>query len=81
MTHIGHPVVGDPLYGGRHQALTETLPVELQEKLAGFRRQALHARRIAFHHPATNEVIDLQSPLPDDMAALVDSLEAAFPPA
>jgi len=58
MTHIGHPVVGDPLYGGRHQALTETLPVELQEKLAGFRRQALHARRIAFHHPATNEVID-----------------------
>jgi len=81
MTHIGHPVVGDPLYGGRHQALTEALPVELQEKLAGFRRQALHARRIAFHHPATNEVIDLQSPLPDDMAALVDSLEAAFPPA
>jgi 23S rRNA pseudouridine1911/1915/1917 synthase len=79
MTHIGHPLLGDPVYGGRHQALTATLPVELQEMLGGFKRQALHARRIAFHHPATNQLLDLQSPLPDDMAALVEALESAFP--
>jgi len=79
MTHIGHPLLGDPVYGGRRQALTAILPVELQEILGGFKRQALHARRIAFHHPATNQLLDLQSPLPDDMAALVEALESAFP--
>jgi len=79
MTHIGHPIVGDPLYGGRQQALVTTLPVEIQQKLADFRRQALHARRIAFQHPVTHEVIDLESSMPADMAALVDALEAAYP--
>ena len=79
MTHIGHPLLGDPVYGGRHQACVTTLPVELQDMLGEFRRQALHARRIAFHHPATNVLIDLASPLPSDMAALVDALETAFP--
>jgi 23S rRNA pseudouridine1911/1915/1917 synthase len=81
MTHIGHPLLGDPVYGGRHQARLATLPVELQDRLAGFRRQALHARRIAFHHPVTDVLIDLESPLPADMSALAEALEAAFPAA
>ncbi len=79
MTHIGHPLLGDPQYGGRHQARVTTLPVELQETFSGFRRQALHAKRIAFHHPATNVLIDLDSPLPDDMMELVEALETAYP--
>ncbi len=79
MAHIRHPVLGDPTYGGRHQNRTNAAPSEVQAALAGFKRQALHARRLAFHHPATNEMVELESPLPADMAALENALEEAFP--
>ena len=79
MAHIRHPVLGDPAYGGRHQNRTNAAPSEVQTVLAGFKRQALHARRLAFQHPATNEMLNLESPLPADMAALENALEGAFP--
>jgi 23S rRNA pseudouridine1911/1915/1917 synthase len=59
---IGHPVAGDPEYGtpGRF----------------GLRRQFLHAARLAFDHPLTGEPIDVRSPLPPDLAAVLERLSA-----
>ncbi|MCL1961406.1 MAG: RluA family pseudouridine synthase [Desulfovibrionaceae bacterium] len=54
MAHIGHPLVGDALYGGA--------------PAAGMTRQALHARRLAFEHPATGAALAFESPLPSDLA-------------
>ncbi len=75
MAHIGHPVVGDPLYGGR-PVLPRGATPELAAALRGFRRQALHAVRLALRHPATGEPCAWQAPLPADMAALVAVLRA-----
>ena len=59
MAHLGHPLVGDAVYGGA--------------PLAGMTRQALHAWRLAFEHPITGQAIDLRCALPEDMArALLD---------
>jgi 23S rRNA pseudouridine1911/1915/1917 synthase len=58
---IGHPVLGDPEYGGR--------------ALDGLARQFLHAERLAFTHPVTGEPIDLRSPLPDDLGAALARLK------
>lgn len=59
LTAIGHPVVGDTVYGPR-PAIAAAL---------GLDRPALHAGRLAFTHPVTGEVIDLAEPLPEDLAA------------
>jgi 23S rRNA pseudouridine1911/1915/1917 synthase len=53
MSHIGHPLVGDPVYRpGRKLNLTSLRP-EAREALVGFRRQALHASLLGFVHPVT----------------------------
>lgn len=73
LTHRGYPLLGDPVYGGRVQ-----LPPGCSETLAGalraFRRQALHARRLQFEHPATGLSREFSSPLAADLEALVDLL-------
>ncbi len=75
MASIGHPLVGDPLYGrARAQARTRSLPAEAQARLAGFERQALHARRLEFRHPETGESLAFEAGPPDDMIALVATL-------
>ncbi|MDA0676260.1 MAG: RluA family pseudouridine synthase [Proteobacteria bacterium] len=76
MAHIGHPVVGDPTYGGRAfggRAGARTLSPELKGALIRFRRQALHAAVLGFVHPATGETLRFTSPLPADMAALIEA--------
>jgi 23S rRNA pseudouridine1911/1915/1917 synthase len=75
MAAIGHPVVGDPVYGGRPRP-PRGADAQLLEKLQGFGRQALHAFRLSFHHPETEELLAFEAPLPDDMQALIDLLEA-----
>jgi len=78
MAHIGHPLVGDPLYGGRLQlpkGATETV----REALRGFRRQALHATRLALQHPASGEEMGWEAPPPDDMQVLLNTLEQEAP--
>ena len=76
MAHIGHPVVGDPLYGGRGGAVARTRGPELTELMRGFRRQALHAERLGLNHPETGEPLEWTAPMPADMRALVEALEA-----
>ena len=75
MAHINHPLVGDPVYGGRFQLPAACAP-ELAEQLRGFRRQALHARRLSFVHPGSGETMTWEAPLPDDMQSLLASLDA-----
>jgi len=70
LAHIGHPLVGDPAYGGRRQ-LTPGATPELREAMKAFGRQALHAGRLAFEHPITGKAIDVSSPLPADFKRLL----------
>ena len=60
MSHIGHPVLGDHLYGGENVHLIE--------------RQALHAARLSFTHPITKEPLSFEAPLPDDMKQALEKL-------
>jgi 23S rRNA pseudouridine1911/1915/1917 synthase len=74
MAHIQHPIVGDPVYGGRLR-LPRNAGEELQQALSGFKRQALHAWRLALQHPATGEDMQWEAPLPDDIRHLLGCLE------
>jgi 23S rRNA pseudouridine1911/1915/1917 synthase len=68
----GLPVVGDPVYGRpRYDRVRDA---DLRRRLAEFPRQALHAERIVFRHPATNEEIEIVAPMPADMVALIAEL-------
>ncbi len=75
MAHIRHPLVGDPLYGGR-LAIPRGATPELGESLRRFRRQALHARRLALIHPGSGEETSWESPLAADLAGLIRVMEA-----
>ncbi|RMH41126.1 MAG: 23S rRNA pseudouridine(1911/1915/1917) synthase RluD [Gammaproteobacteria bacterium] len=73
MSHIGHPLVGDGLYGGRPK-LPQSPSETLVEAIRGFRRQALHAAVLGLSHPVTGQWMQWQAPVPDDMAHLLDVL-------
>ncbi|MEZ5512421.1 MAG: 23S rRNA pseudouridine(1911/1915/1917) synthase RluD [Steroidobacteraceae bacterium] len=75
LAHIGYPIVGDPLYGGRPKLPPRATP-ELLAALATFKRQALHAARLRLAHPATGEALEFESPLPLDILQLLDVLRA-----
>jgi 23S rRNA pseudouridine1911/1915/1917 synthase len=75
LAHIGHPVVGDPVYGNRRRypaGATE----QLRATLDGFGRQALHAAELALEHPLTGETLSWQAPIPADMRELIAALAA-----
>lgn len=75
---IGHPVVGDPTYGGTKRALPSSYSKiehrEAGELLEGLRGQALHAFRLSFDHPTSGERLSFEAPMPADMAALLSWL-------
>jgi len=68
MAHLGHPLVGDPVYA-RNQSRHRELLKEL-----GFHRQALHAARLGFIHPVDGSDLDFASPMPRDMQELFSHL-------
>ena len=68
MAHIGHPLIGDPVYGRSRKPLSDIL------KARNFVRQALHAAHLGFIHPVTGNNIALDSELPADMRELLDQL-------
>ncbi len=74
LAHIGYPIVGDPAYGGRRRIPPASGP-ELLAALASFKRQALHAARLALAHPQTGSRMEWEAPLPADMAGLIAALE------
>ncbi|MFC5743887.1 23S rRNA pseudouridine(1911/1915/1917) synthase RluD [Dyella tabacisoli] len=75
LAHIGHPLVGDPLYGGGLKLPKGATP-ELIAALRGFRRQALHAERLAFEHPVSHEPLVFTAERPADQLALIEALRA-----
>jgi 23S rRNA pseudouridine1911/1915/1917 synthase len=75
LAHIGHPVVGDPVYGTRRRYPSGASD-ELRATLDAFGRQALHAAQLALQHPVTGEALSWQAPLPDDMQELIAALAA-----
>ena len=80
MTHIGHSIVGDPHYGRpmrSGQRPDNALRAALAD-LRTFKRQALHASHLGFHHPITAEPMSFSMPIPKDMQDLIDNLEKAI---
>ena len=73
MAHITHPLVGDPVYGGRPRP-PKNASEELREMLRQFKRQALHAAMLSLYHPITGEQMTWHADVPKDMVALTDML-------
>jgi 23S rRNA pseudouridine1911/1915/1917 synthase len=73
MAHIGHVLVGDPVYGGRPKPPKNASP-EFFEILKAFTRQALHAVRLELAHPVTMEIMTFNAPIPEDMVQLTKAL-------
>jgi 23S rRNA pseudouridine1911/1915/1917 synthase len=69
MKHLGHPIVGDPVYSGpQWRGIPDK---KLQRALASMERQALHATRITFPHPRDGRVVVVEAELPQDMRELI----------
>jgi 23S rRNA pseudouridine1911/1915/1917 synthase len=72
LKHLGHPIVGDPVYSGpQWRGIPDK---KLQKALAALERQALHATRITFPHPRTGAIVTFQSEMPADLRAMMDVL-------
>jgi 23S rRNA pseudouridine1911/1915/1917 synthase len=78
LAHVGHPVIGDPVYGTGFRTKSARLPPAAQAALAALERQALHAYLLTVEHPTTGEKLEFQSELPGDFARLRDSLAGAL---
>lgn len=70
---IGHPVLGDQVYGNRPKLLFNLK--RMQEFSIQVKRQMLHAWKIRFDHPVTNKTMEFEAPVPDDMKKLLSSLK------
>lgn len=68
LTHLGHPLIGDPVYGRERKGFKSIL------ETLSFKRQALHAKRLGFIHPVTGEKLSFDSALPTDMQELLSEL-------
>jgi 23S rRNA pseudouridine1911/1915/1917 synthase len=74
LAHVGYPIVGDPVYGGRKRLPAGATP-RLIAALEGFKRQALHAARLEFVHPKSGKSVFYEAPLPVDFTQLLGALE------
>ena len=76
MAHIGHPVIGDPLYAKGFRTKASKLSAAARHHLDLLDRQALHAVSLGFEHPVTRELLEFESPMPQDLSALLGTLRA-----
>jgi 23S rRNA pseudouridine1911/1915/1917 synthase len=76
MAHIRHPLLGDPVYGGRLRLLPGG-DLELAAALRGFRRQALHAETLGLEHPASGQWCEWRVDVPQDLQVLIEALRRA----
>jgi 23S rRNA pseudouridine1911/1915/1917 synthase len=77
MAHIGHPLLGDPVYGKGFLTRAARLSEAPRDRLATLGRQALHAAELGFEHPVTRKSLRFQSQLPADLEGLISSLRQA----
>ena len=83
LSHRGHPVVGDPVYGGRVKKLLSAAPGQrslASALLEDLRRQALHASDLELAHPVTGQPLRFSSPWPGDMTQALDRLRSTARP-
>jgi 23S rRNA pseudouridine1911/1915/1917 synthase len=72
MKHLGHPIVGDPLYSGpQWRGIPDK---RVQKVLSSIERQMLHAAKITFEHPGTGEIVTFEAPIPEDFRSVLDVL-------
>lgn len=71
LSAIGHPIVGDPVYGGVHRRVSANLRAVMR-----LERPFLHAARLSFTHPADGRRVEFESPLPPDLEAVIDDIVA-----
>ncbi len=76
LAHVGYPVVGDPLYGGRSRS-ARGMCAEVREAVRAFPRQALHAYSLALMHPRTHQPCEWEAPLPQDLDGLLRLIRAS----
>ena len=74
LDHIGCPVLCDRQYGGRSKITRGEIRRDPEDTLVLLQRQALHARRLKFTHPHNGQPLEVEAPLPDDLAAVLDQL-------
>jgi 23S rRNA pseudouridine1911/1915/1917 synthase len=77
-TSMGHPIVGDNVYGRRPRLAKENAPLYAILKTA--KRQMLHALRLGFTHPVTAETLHFNAPLPEDMQTIIEQLDKKILP-
>ena len=74
LSHIGHPLIGDPMYGGRVR-FPKKASIDLKDSLINFKRHALHSKKLTLTHPISGENMSWISKLPDDMLKLLEVLQ------
>ncbi|MCP1972401.1 RluA family pseudouridine synthase [Bradyrhizobium elkanii] len=77
LAHLGHPLLGDSVYGAHFKTKAGQLGAEGKDALTALGRQALHAYLLALEHPRTGELLHWEAPLPEDLLLLQGALEAA----
>jgi 23S rRNA pseudouridine1911/1915/1917 synthase len=77
LAHIGHPLLGDSVYGAGFKTKASRLSPDARAALEALGRQALHAAILGFDHPITGEPLTFESPLPEDLDNLVKALRRA----
>jgi 23S rRNA pseudouridine1911/1915/1917 synthase len=77
LAHIGHPLLGDSVYGPHFKTKANALGLQSQAALVDLGRQALHAYLLTLEHPRTGAILEWISDLPPDLARLKDTMEAA----
>jgi 23S rRNA pseudouridine1911/1915/1917 synthase len=78
LAHIGHPLMGDQVYGPHFKTKAIHLGPQSQAALTALGRQALHAYLLALEHPKTGAILEWNSDLPDDLSLLRERLQAAL---
>jgi 23S rRNA pseudouridine1911/1915/1917 synthase len=74
LAHIGHPVIGDALYGSGFQSKTRALPERARSAIVTMTRQALHAAVLGILHPISGKPMQFRSELPEDMRGVIEAL-------
>ena len=78
LSHIGHPLMGDAVYGPHFKTKANQLGPKAQAALAALDRQALHAYLLVLEHPRSGELLHWEAPLPEDLLLLESALKAAL---
>jgi len=78
LAHIGHPLLGDSVYGPHFKTKASQLGPESRAALAALARQALHAYLLVLEHPRTGQLLRWEAPMPEDLLLLERALQAAL---